>query len=114
MASEPLAPAHRGPLDRMVLDVRLPVMAENHPPKARWAKFRSEMLESFPSPYRGTKDPLAEVIEQVIHLFEGLPNWGHPLTMSNVNPQANTAAIVAAVLSEIFAPDILVWCPASS
>jgi L-2,4-diaminobutyrate decarboxylase len=48
-----------------------------------------------------------EVIKQVIKLFEGLPNWGHPLTMCNVNPQGNTAAIVAAILTEIFAPNIL-------
>ena len=122
-----------------------------------WAKFRSEMHKSFPSPYRGEKDSLADaidlaireldklkpekvggaaflgtnsaltidfenvkdsslnpkmgtsddVIKQVIKLFEGMPNWGHPLTMNNVNPQGNTAAIVAAILSEIFAPNIL-------
>lgn len=123
----------------------------------QWAKFRSEMLDSFPSPYRGESDPLAdginiaireldklkpekdggaaflgtnpdliidfenvknsflnpemstseEVIKQVIKLFEGMPNWGHPLTMSNVNPQGNTDAIVAAILTKIFAPNIL-------
>src|ERR1700690_2383345 len=122
-----------------------------------WAKFRSEMLRSFPSPYRGGQDSLADgindaireldrlkpmktggaaflgsnptlsidfenvknstldakmktsgdVIKQVIKLFEGLPNWGHPLTMCNVSPQGNTAAIVAAILTEIFAPNIL-------
>lgn len=125
--------------------------------QAPWAKFRSEMLQSFPSPFRGDHDPLAkgiyeairgldllkpqppdgpaflgtdsslginfaavktarlapkmetstQVIKQVIKLFEGLPNWGHPLTMSNVMPQANTAAIVAAILTEIFSPDIM-------
>jgi len=48
-----------------------------------------------------------EVTKQVIKLFEGLPNWGHPLTMCNVSPQGNTAAIVAAILTEIFAPNIL-------
>lgn len=123
----------------------------------QWAKYRSEMLESFPSPFRGEKDSLAdginkaireldklkpekvggsaylginpaltidfenvkksslnpkmstsgEVINHVIKLFEGLPNWGHPLTLCNVNPQGNTAAIVAAILTEIFAPNIL-------
>lgn len=122
-----------------------------------WAKYRSEMLNSFPSPYRGENDSLADgineaireldklkpatvgaaaflgtnpaltidfenvknstlneemstsgdVIKQVIKLFEGLPNWGHPLTMCNVVPQGNTAAIVAAILTEIFAPNIL-------
>lgn len=123
----------------------------------QWAKFRKEMLKSFPSPYRGERDSLADgidkaireldnlkpekvgsaaflgtssaltidfenvkdsllhpkmqtsgnVIKQVIKLFEGLPNWGHPLTMNNVNPQGNTAAIVAAILSEVYAPNIL-------
>ncbi|WP_162048553.1 pyridoxal phosphate-dependent decarboxylase family protein [Vibrio taketomensis] len=48
-----------------------------------------------------------KVIDETIELFEGLPNWGHPLTMCNVIPQANTASIVAAVLSEIFSPNIL-------
>ncbi len=47
------------------------------------------------------------VIGETVELFEGLPNWGHPLTMCNVIPQANTASIVAAVLSEIFSPNIL-------
>jgi len=123
----------------------------------KWAKFRMDMLKSFPSPYRGERDSLAEgideaireldklkpeknggaaflgsnpaliidfenvknsslnarmstsgeVIKQVIKLFEGLPNWGHPLTMNNVTPQGNTAAIIASILSEIFAPNIL-------
>ncbi len=127
---------------------------ESAPP---WAKFRSEMLKSFPSPYRGERDSLADgideaireldklkpgklgepaflgtnpaliidfenvknsslnpkmstssdVIKQVIKLFEGLPNWGHPLTMANVNPQGNTAAIVAAILTQVFSPNIL-------
>jgi glutamate/tyrosine decarboxylase-like PLP-dependent enzyme len=123
----------------------------------RWSKYRTEMLQSFPSPYKGEKDSLADeitqairtldqlkpeknggsaflgtdpklvidfehvkdavlengmqnssaVIQQAIKLFEGLPNWGHPLTMNNVNPQGNTAAIVASILTEIFAPNIL-------
>ncbi|MGD0711876.1 MAG: pyridoxal-dependent decarboxylase, partial [Bacteroidales bacterium] len=123
----------------------------------QWAKYRSEMLKSFPSPYGGEKDSLADginvaireldklkpertgaaaflgknpaltidfenvkdsslnpkmstledVIKQVIKLFEGLPNWGHPLTMNNVNPQGNTAAVIAAILTEIFAPNTL-------
>jgi len=123
----------------------------------QWAKYRTEMLQSFPSPYSGENDSLADgidlaireldklkpakegaaaflgtnsaltidfdnvkksslgqkmstsedVIKQVIKLFEGLPNWGHPLTMCNVTPQGNTAAVVAAILSEIFSPNIL-------
>ena len=125
--------------------------------KPKWAKFRNDMLTSFPSPYKCQDDSLSvsidsairelnklkpegsggsaflgtdptltidfdkvkksvlnqemstseEVIGNVIKMFEGLPNWGHPLTMCNVNPQGNTAAIIAAVLSEIFAPNIL-------
>ena len=47
------------------------------------------------------------VIDDTVKLFEGLPNWGHPLTMCNVIPQANTASIIAAVLSEIYSPNIL-------
>jgi glutamate/tyrosine decarboxylase-like PLP-dependent enzyme len=123
----------------------------------KWAKFRTEMSASFPSPFKEDKDILADgirlavqelnklkppknsgasflgtnsaltidfenvkdsvlqhqmststdVIKQVIKVFEGMPNWGHPLTMNNVNPQANTAAVVAAMLTEIFAPNIL-------
>lgn len=132
---------------------------ENKTPKTvgKWAKFRTEMSVSFPSPFKEDKDILADgirlavqelnklkppknsgasflgtnpaltidfenvkdsvlqhqmststdVIKQVIKVFEGMPNWGHPLTMNNVNPQANTAAIVAAMLTEIFAPNIL-------
>lgn len=122
-----------------------------------WAKFRWEMQQSFPSPFRGEKDALAEginaaiveldklkpekeggaaflgtnpdltidfekvkdsflspkmqstdeVVGDVVKLFEGLPNWGHPLTMNNVNPQGNTAGIIAAILAEVFAPNIL-------
>ena len=43
------------------------------------------------------------VIDDVIKLFEGAPNWGNPLTMFNVAPQANTAAIIASMLSQVFA-----------
>jgi glutamate/tyrosine decarboxylase-like PLP-dependent enzyme len=40
-------------------------------------------------------------------MFEGLPNWGDPLTMCNVIPQSNTAAIVASMLSQVFSANIL-------
>jgi len=129
----------------------------SNPAPPLWAKFRSEMHLSFPSPYKDTNDSLAdgiyqairalddlkpektggaaflgknpeltidfenvknsflspemstsgEVIKQMIRMFEGLPNWGHPLAMCNVTPQGNTAAIVAAILTEIFGPNIL-------
>ncbi len=48
-----------------------------------------------------------DVISQAVALFEGMPNWGHPLTMCNVIPQANTAAIVAAMLTQVFSPNML-------
>ncbi len=32
----------------------------------QWAKFRSEMLKSFPSPYRGERDSLAEGIDEAV------------------------------------------------
>ena len=128
--------------------------AYDHAP--RWAKYRADVQKSFPSPFRGDGDPLAQnilkairhlndlrperggpaylgsnpaltidfeavkdarlapnmssvhdVINQAVQLFEGLPNWGHPLTMCNVVPQANTAALIAAMLAQVFSPNIL-------
>ncbi len=122
----------------------------------RWAKYRFQMAREFPSPYRGTQDPLAHQIEQfvekldalrpeqggpaylgdngalgyaypevknvtihptmgdldtvldeVVQLFNGAPNWGSPLTMCNVSPQSNSAAIVASMLSQVFAANML-------
>ena len=48
-----------------------------------------------------------DVINECIKMYEGLPVWGHPLTMCNVIPPSNTASIIAAILTEIFAPNIL-------
>ena len=128
--------------------------ARAHAPK--WAKHHAKMVSEFPSPFRGTKDPLARQIEKfvekldrlrpekggpaylgdsgalaytypeiknieisqdmgdldtvlddVVKLFNGAPNWGSPLTMCNVIPQANTAAIVASMLSQVFSANIL-------
>ena len=127
-----------------------------HSQAPKWAKHHSKMVSEFPSPFRGTKDPLAQQIEKfvekldklrpekggpaylgksgaltynypdvknieinqkmgdldavlddVVKLFEGAPNWGNPLTMCNVIPQANTAAIVASMLSQVFSANIL-------
>jgi L-2,4-diaminobutyrate decarboxylase len=47
------------------------------------------------------------VLDDVVKMFNGAPNWGNPLTMCNVIPQANTAAIIASMLSQIFATNIL-------
>jgi glutamate/tyrosine decarboxylase-like PLP-dependent enzyme len=137
-------------------DVTPPSASAATAPKPRWAKFRSEMTSEFPSPYRGTKDPLAEqlqkfvakldtlrpepggpaylgdsgaltydypqvkdvaiaqgmgtldaVLDDVVKLFHGAPNWASPLTMCNVNPQGNTAAVIASMLAQVFAANIL-------
>ena len=50
---------------------------------------------------------LDAVLDDVVKLFNGAPNWGSPLTMCNVSPQSNTAAIVASMLSQVFAANIL-------
>lgn len=50
---------------------------------------------------------LDDVLNDVVKLFDGAPNWGNPLTMCNVIPQANTAAIVASMLSQVFSANIL-------
>jgi L-2,4-diaminobutyrate decarboxylase len=51
--------------------------------------------------------PLASVIADLVGLFNGMPNWNHPQTMSNVIPPANTAAIVGATLCQIFSPNLV-------
>ena len=50
---------------------------------------------------------LDAVLDDVVNLFNGAPNWGSPLTMCNVIPQANTAALVASMLSQVFSANIL-------
>lgn len=50
---------------------------------------------------------LNETITQSVDLFKGLSNWNHPLTMPNVIPPANIAAMTAAMLTEVFSPDII-------
>ncbi len=50
---------------------------------------------------------LDTVLDDVVELFEGAPNWGNPLTMCNVIPQSNTAAIIASMLSQVFSANIL-------
>ncbi|HAC20492.1 MAG TPA: aspartate aminotransferase family protein [Porphyromonadaceae bacterium] len=124
----------------------------------KWATYRKIQVKEFPSPFRGSADPLADsiakavkkmdqlkpdattggpvflgtdptlhytypevknvkmpekgeqldqVIDEVVNLFQGAPNWGNPLTMCNIIPQCNTAGIVASMVSQIFAPNIL-------
>ena len=40
-------------------------------------------------------------------MFNGLGNWGSPLTMCNVLPQGNTAAIMASMMAQVFAPSLI-------
>ncbi|GET44115.1 pyridoxal phosphate-dependent decarboxylase family protein [Microseira wollei] len=51
--------------------------------------------------------PVSEVLQQAADLFKGMPNWNHPLVMANVIPPANTAAIVAAMMTQVFSPNII-------
>ena len=51
--------------------------------------------------------PLDGVIEDLVGLFDGLPNWNHPQIMANVAPPPNTASIIGAALGQIFNPNIL-------
>ena len=48
-----------------------------------------------------------EVLTDIISAFEGMPNWGHSMNMSNICPQQNYAAIAASMLTQIFSPNIL-------
>lgn len=50
---------------------------------------------------------LDAVLDDVVGLFNGAPNWASPLTMCNVNPQGNTAAIVASMMAQVFAANVL-------
>lgn len=47
------------------------------------------------------------VLDEVVEMFNGLGNWGSPLTMCNVMPQGNTAAILASMLAQVFAPSLI-------
>jgi len=48
-----------------------------------------------------------DVISQSVELFQGMAQWNHPLTMPNVIPPANLAAIIAAMMTEVFSPNII-------
>lgn len=51
--------------------------------------------------------PVTEVLKQAADLFKGMPNWNHPLVMPNVIPPANTAAIISAMMTNVFSPNII-------
>jgi L-2,4-diaminobutyrate decarboxylase len=48
-----------------------------------------------------------DVIDDVIDLYQGVPNFGSPLSMFNVAPQPNTAAIIASMLGQVFPSNYL-------
>ncbi|MDX1415711.1 MAG: pyridoxal-dependent decarboxylase [Candidatus Promineifilaceae bacterium] len=50
---------------------------------------------------------VADVVRQSVGLFQGLPNWNHPLAMPNVIPPANLAGILAAMMTEVFSPNLI-------
>src|SRR5208337_3888234 len=41
------------------------------------------------------------VLDEIVKMFNGLGNWGSPLTMCNVLPQGNTAAILASMMAQV-------------
>jgi glutamate/tyrosine decarboxylase-like PLP-dependent enzyme len=53
------------------------------------------------------KGDLDGVLDEVVQMFNGLGNWGSPLTMCNVLPQGNTAAILASMMAQVFAPSLI-------
>ncbi|MEQ9485370.1 pyridoxal phosphate-dependent decarboxylase family protein [Coleofasciculus sp. F4-SAH-05] len=50
---------------------------------------------------------VVDVLQQAADLFKGMPNWNHPLVMPNVIPPANTAAIISAMMTNVFSPNII-------
>ena len=47
------------------------------------------------------------VLDEVVEMFNGLGNWGSPLTMCNVLPQGNTAGILASMMAQVFAASLI-------
>ena len=50
---------------------------------------------------------LKAVNQKSVNLFNGMPNWNHPLTMPNVIPPANKAGIIAAMMTDLYGPNII-------
>ncbi|WP_342323026.1 pyridoxal-dependent decarboxylase [Kosakonia sp. BYX6] len=48
-----------------------------------------------------------DVINETVALFNGMPNWGHPLAMCNTIPPGNTASIIAGIMAQVFSPNML-------
>ncbi len=51
--------------------------------------------------------PIDDVLDGVVDMFQGLGNWGSPLTMCNVLPQGNTAGIMASMMAQVFAASLI-------
>lgn len=51
--------------------------------------------------------PLHQVIEESVDLFDGMMNLAHPFCMPNVIPPANKAGIIAAMMTNVFSPNII-------
>ena len=52
-------------------------------------------------------EAVVSVLKKSINLFKGMSNWNHPRVMPNVIPPANTAAIIAAMMTNVFSPNII-------
>jgi glutamate/tyrosine decarboxylase-like PLP-dependent enzyme len=53
------------------------------------------------------RSTLKDVTQKSVELFNGMPNWNHPLTMPNVIPPANKAGIIAAMMTDLYSPNII-------
>lgn len=50
---------------------------------------------------------LKKVIRESVELFNGMPNWAHPMSMCNVIPPGNKAGIIGAMMANTFCPNII-------
>ena len=48
-----------------------------------------------------------EVVHEIVGMFEGAPHLGHPLSMCNVIPQPNRAALIAAMMAQVYMPNYM-------
>lgn len=57
-------------------------------------------------PEMGSADGSRNVLDHVLSLFSGLPNWAHPLTQKNLMPPTTAVSVVTAFLTALFNPDV--------
>lgn len=53
------------------------------------------------------RQPLDEVVSDSVELFNGMQNTAHPFVQPNVLPPANKASIIAAMMTNVFGPNII-------